>query len=182
MWVPGEWQTEDDVEKDLLLMAEHNVPRLDSSSTLTNQVPVPESILKHRRLIEKNRQSVLNSDIDESAIYVVKGRGKGIHDRLILPGGIIESNPVDEIELKKKIRQVAGLGYSNELIKQSIKAKHNDPKENSTSTSSLKWVSTSSSASSSKSSTENSPSRKKDSCASSSDDCKLTEEHFPPLK
>ena len=100
MWVPSEWITEEDVLMDLLQLAEFDVPSPRSGCR------VPETIIQYKKQMAENKQRTLNSDIDESACYIVSGRGRGIRDRIIRPGGIIDSHPSDEAELKKQIRQV----------------------------------------------------------------------------
>ncbi|RZC39319.1 hypothetical protein BDFB_008525 [Asbolus verrucosus] len=113
MWVPSTWQTEEDVDRDIILMAEYSVPTPEDMDLALNKVP--ETILNYRRQMVKNKRKTLNSDIDETLTYVVSGRG-----------GTIENHSLDEAELQMHIREVSGFGYSNRLIEESIKSKSYD--------------------------------------------------------
>ncbi|EFA13154.2 hypothetical protein TcasGA2_TC006951 [Tribolium castaneum] len=156
MWVQETWETEEDIENDILLMAEYCVPAEINQDSSARKVP--DTILQYKKQMEENRRKPLNSDLDDNVCYVVSGRGKGIKDRLIRPGELVDTHPLDEAELKKKIREVSGFGYSNELIEKSIKAKAYDPPKDSQTNSFFKLVS---SPSSSRSSNENTPTKKK---------------------
>ncbi|RZC43335.1 hypothetical protein BDFB_005847 [Asbolus verrucosus] len=193
MWTSDAWETEEDVERDILLMAEYSIPSMEDMDLARNRIP--DTILQYRKQMAQNKERTLNSDLDENASYIVSGRGKGIRDRVIRPGGIVDCHPSDEIELKKQIRevyrytnmehykslalQVSGFGYSNELIEQSIKAKGYDLEENTDDNSNFKLVS---SSSSSRSSAETTPTKKKKVVSSNNNfNVKKTDE-FPLLK
>ncbi|XP_044253212.1 uncharacterized protein LOC123004157 [Tribolium madens] len=156
MWVPETWETEEDIQNDIVLMAEYCVP-VKNKKTLPAR-KIPDTILQYKKQMEENKRKPLNSDIDDTVSYVVSGRGRGIKDRVIRPGEIVDSHPLDEAELKKQIRQVCGFGYSNELIEKSIKAKVYDPKNEGESDSNFKLVP--SLSSSGRSSNENTPIKK----------------------
>nr|XP_015837853.1 PREDICTED: uncharacterized protein LOC103314961 isoform X2 [Tribolium castaneum] len=103
MWVQETWETEEDIENDILLMAEYCVPAEINQDSSARKVP--DTILQYKKQMEENRRKPLNSDLDDNVCYVVSGRGKGIKDRLIRPGELVDTHPLDEAELKKKIRE-----------------------------------------------------------------------------
>ncbi|EFA11475.2 hypothetical protein TcasGA2_TC014186 [Tribolium castaneum] len=117
MWVQETWETEEDVEKDIRLMAEYVVPLENGQDSRERKVP--ETILQYRKLMEENRRKPLNSDLDDY-----------IWGRVVPVGELVEPQPLDEAKLIRKIREVSGFGYSNELIENYFKAKVYDlPKD-----------------------------------------------------
>lgn len=113
MWVNEIWESQDDVDKDIILFGEYNVPSVKDLDQNLN--PVPATIIDWRKRMAANKKKPLNSDLEESnqVAYVVSGRGRGISDRVNRPGCSIEPHPSDDIELRKQIRQVnAAVFYS----------------------------------------------------------------------
>lgn len=122
MWVNETWETHDDVDKDIALLGEYRAPSVRDLDPNLN--PMPDTIKEYKKRMEANKQRPLNSDLEESyhMSYVVSGRGRGISDRVIRPGGSVESHPTDDEELKRQIRQVSGMGHSNEFVERSVRA------------------------------------------------------------
>lgn len=115
MWITETWESQEDVDRDIILFGEYNVPSAKDLDPNLN--PVPDTITEYRKRMQANKQRPINSDLEDSnhLAYIVSGRGRGISDRVIRPGGSIETHPSDDIELKKQIRQVSSLSLESKV-------------------------------------------------------------------
>lgn len=116
------WKSSEDFENDLWAFSEIN----DDGET---HDPPPRTILQYNAELRANSNtSIFDTDYsDEPVIYLSTGRGRGGISQMFRPGLTVRNE--HEHSVQKYIRQVSGLGYSNELIEKSFKKSTPQPIE-----------------------------------------------------
>ncbi|XP_044758972.1 uncharacterized protein LOC123316806 [Coccinella septempunctata] len=105
----SEWEKLEDVERDLYEYSHLEYP----GSSLT--VAPPISISQYRARTATSRSPGLFGEQPEAKEIFISGRGKHHPGTIIRPGQPVISTPEEDMDIRKKIREVSGLGYSNEI-------------------------------------------------------------------
>ncbi|KAG5877037.1 hypothetical protein JTB14_006518 [Gonioctena quinquepunctata] len=87
--------------------------------------PPPASIVQYRQQMSANHNSsIFDSHLpSEDVTYIYSGRGRGRVSTIYRPGLPERDHGSAEDDIYRKIREVSGIGYSNEIIEKSLKAK-----------------------------------------------------------
>ncbi|XP_045477689.1 uncharacterized protein LOC123682911 isoform X1 [Harmonia axyridis] len=105
----SEWKTMEDIERDLFEYSQLEYP----GSSLT--IAPPKSIAEYRARTTTSRNPGIFDDRPERREIFISGRGKHHPGTIIIPGQPVVSTPEEDMDLRRKIREVSGLGYGNEL-------------------------------------------------------------------
>ncbi|XP_018580365.1 uncharacterized protein LOC108918010 [Anoplophora glabripennis] len=133
------WRNQTDGMDDIWALSE-----MEGVGSREIEEPPPATILEYRaQMAANNTGSVYDNPMfgDGDVTYVMPGRGRGGFRTMMRPGASqLSDNSVTE-DVQRKIRQVAGMGYSNALIEQGVRAmtianeKNKTPTSETTSTS-----------------------------------------------
>ncbi|KAL3269621.1 hypothetical protein HHI36_008685 [Cryptolaemus montrouzieri] len=113
----GSWRTPEDITWNLFEYSD-----LEYNPDMLKNAP-PKSISEYRARTSKVKiPGLFDGSIKDDAEVFISGRGKYHQDRIIKPGLPLE--PIAEYDFNKngKIREVSGLGYSNEIIERNLGA------------------------------------------------------------
>ncbi|KAL3274597.1 hypothetical protein HHI36_015978 [Cryptolaemus montrouzieri] len=113
----GSWRNLEDITRDLFKYSD-----LEYNADMLKEAP-PKSIIEYRaRTSLVKNPGLFDGGFKEDVEVFISGRGKYHQDRIIKPGLPVEPIPEDDFNLKKKLREVSGLGYSNEIIERNFSA------------------------------------------------------------
>ncbi|KAL3274598.1 hypothetical protein HHI36_015979 [Cryptolaemus montrouzieri] len=108
------WRTSEDIRRSLFEYSDIEYPGDTFASAPS------KSIAEYRARTSRVRNPGIFDDTVEDVEIFLSGRGKYNPGRIITPGIPVDPNPEDDLLIQRKIRQVSGLGYSNELIESTL--------------------------------------------------------------
>ncbi|KAJ8957370.1 hypothetical protein NQ318_004849 [Aromia moschata] len=115
------WTSDKVFEDDLFTFSEIERPREYDDNA------IPQSLIEWqaRNGVNQHRSVFDTPNLSEDVVYVVSGRGRGGISTIITPGLPTRAAPNVDEDIRRKIREVAGVGYSNELIERSLRPQTN---------------------------------------------------------
>ncbi|KAK9885529.1 hypothetical protein WA026_011022 [Henosepilachna vigintioctopunctata] len=116
------WLNQDVLRKELFDYTESSNEDFVGNDTFTPAPPKSIAEYKARTSKVKN-PGLFDNDFDSDATVFISGRGKYLKHRIITPGEPVELRAEDDIAIQKKIREVSGLGYGNEIIEREFGCK-----------------------------------------------------------